>query len=188
MERGSLVRLEEELDVAIDWRGFELHPETPVGGLPLDELFPREQIAMMATHVRALARAQGAGDMVMGERLSNTRRALAAAELAKERGLLDAFRREAMSASWQRGADLEDDRELAAIARAAGLDGEAAVAASRDRGYLARVDAMRLEAGRAGVNGIPTLVFGPGRIVVGAQPYQVIARAAEAAGARRRDV
>lgn len=38
-------------------------------------------------------------------------------------------------------------------------------------------------AARAGVNGIPTFFFGQGPVVVGAQPDEELARAAEAAGA-----
>ncbi len=32
-EQSNLVRLQEEFDVEVDRRGFELHPETPVGGM-----------------------------------------------------------------------------------------------------------------------------------------------------------
>ena len=40
-ERSSLVRLQKEYVVAIDWRGFELHPETPGGGRPNSPLTQR---------------------------------------------------------------------------------------------------------------------------------------------------
>jgi predicted DsbA family dithiol-disulfide isomerase len=45
-----------------------------------------------------------------------------------------------------------------------------------------RVGAMGRDAGRAGVTGIPTFLVGRQRIV-GCQPYEVIAAAAEAEGA-----
>lgn len=124
------------------------------------------------------------------ERIPNTRRALAMAELARERGVLDAFRDSAMRAHWRDGMDLEKDADLAEVARRAGLDPALALAASRDPKYLARIDAVREEAGAMGVTGIPTFVFGELEeepvAVVGCQPYEVLAEAAEQAGALRK--
>jgi predicted DsbA family dithiol-disulfide isomerase len=71
------------------------------------------------------------------------------------------------------------------LASEAGLDPDAAVAASRDPKYLARIDQRRAEAEEMGVTGIPTFVAG-NRGVVGAQPYEVLARLVESAGARKR--
>ncbi len=123
-------------------------------------------------------------------RIPNTRRALAIAELARERGMLDAFRDSAMRAHWRDGMDLEKDADLAEVARHAGLDPDEALAASRDPKYLARIDAVREEANALGVTGIPTFVFGDLEAkplaVVGCQPYEVLAEAAQQAGARRR--
>jgi predicted DsbA family dithiol-disulfide isomerase len=90
-----------------------------------------------------------------------------------------------MDAYWQDGLDLEDDAVLAGCARTAALDPAAAMAALADPALEARVDAARAAAGRAGVTGIPTFDIGDLR-VVGCQPYPVLARAAEEAGARRR--
>jgi predicted DsbA family dithiol-disulfide isomerase len=59
------------------------------------------------------------------------------------------------------------------------------VAAVAEPAFRARVDAMGREAARAGVTGIPTFLIGDRR-VVGCQPYEVLAAAAEAAGAKRR--
>lgn len=139
----------------------------------------------MTAHLQKMAREQGAGEIVVGERLPNTRRALAVAELARERGILDDFRDQAMNAYWQEGRDLEDDRVLRDVLERAGLDVAEGLAAQDDAVYLARVDALREEATRAGVNGIPTMFFGDGPVVVGAQPRAQLVEAAERAGARR---
>jgi len=123
-------------------------------------------------------------------RIPNTRRALAVAELARERGVLDAYRASAMNAHWREGLDLENDEHLKQIAARAGLDPEQALSASRDLTYLDRIDAVRREANELGVTGIPTFVFGDlddepfG--VVGCQHYEVLEQAAREAGAQRR--
>jgi predicted DsbA family dithiol-disulfide isomerase len=123
-------------------------------------------------------------------RSPNTRRVLAMAELARERGLLDAFRESAMNAHWREGRNLEDDADLSEVARRAGLPAAEALQASRGPTYLARIDEVREEANQLGVTGIPTFVFGDREenalAVVGCQPYEVLARAASEAGAKKR--
>ncbi len=184
-EHASLVRLVAEFDVALDWRGFELHPETPPGGVTLAQLFGAGRVAGMKEYMKRFAAQFGVTDMGHPDRLPNTRRAIAVAEYARDEGRLTPFRLAAMDAHWRRGQDLESDVDLAAIASGVGLDGEAAVAASRDPRLLARVDAAREEASDRGVTGIPTFFFGDFP-VVGCQPYETLARVAARAGYRRR--
>jgi predicted DsbA family dithiol-disulfide isomerase len=164
-----------------------LHPETPVGGRALKELFASDQLEMMSAHLQRMAKQQGAGEITVGERLPNTRRALAVAEFAREQGKLDEFREAAMSAYWREGRDLEATEYLREVITSAGLDPEAGLAAQDDETYLERVDELRAEAKRAGVNGIPTMFFGEGPVVTGAQPYELLLRAAKAAGATPRE-
>jgi protein-disulfide isomerase len=52
-----------------------------------------------------------------------------------------------------------------------------------DPAYQARVDLLRAEAGRMGVTGIPTFFIGDA-VVVGCQPFEVLAAAVRRAGAR----
>ena len=59
------------------------------------------------------------------------------------------------------------------------------MASLEDPAIVQRVDAMGREAARAGVTGIPTFDLGELR-VVGCQSYEVLASAAEQAGARRK--
>ena len=90
-----------------------------------------------------------------------------------------------MDAHWRRGMDLESDADLRTLAVEAGLDPDAALAASRSDQYLSRLDRKRAEAEEAGVTGIPTFVIG-NQGVVGCQPYEVLARFVESEGARKR--
>ncbi|MBI4284282.1 MAG: DsbA family protein [Chloroflexi bacterium] len=180
-ERTSLVRLEEEFDIAVDWRGFELHPETPAGGVPLSRLFPASPTKERRQHMRDFAAAFGIADMASPEIVPNTRRALAMAEYAREMGKLDAFRTLAMQARWKDDRDLEDESVLGELAAAAGLDPQKAVAAGYSADYLTRVDSIRAEAERMGITGIPAFIIGKVRIV-GCQPYQILADSVLKAG------
>lgn len=167
--------------MTVDWRGFELHPETPPGGIAVAALFGAARTAAMHAHLRRFAEGFGV-TIEPREHLPNTRRVLAVAELARERGHVDALREAAMRAHWRDGRDLEDDETLRAIAGTAGLDPDEAVSASRSPVYLGRVDELRREATRAGVHGIPTFFLGSER-VVGCQPYETIRQVALRAGA-----
>jgi predicted DsbA family dithiol-disulfide isomerase len=169
--------------VEVDWAGYELHPETPPGGVPLSEVLPDAE--GMLGYVRSFAAGFGITDLVPPRRLPSTRRAHAVAQLARGEGRLEAFREAAFDAYWRRGRGLESDDDLAALARTVGLDPRAAVAAAADPALLARVDAARREAAAAGVSGIPTFEVGESRIV-GCQRYEVLADAARRAGAKRR--
>ena len=139
----------------------------------------------MRGHLARFAAGFGITDMHSPDRSPNTRAALALAEHARDAGRLHEVRHALMEAFWRHGEDLEDRKVLARCAREAGLDASAALAAIEDPAVVARVDAMGRDAARAGVTGIPTFLVG-GRRIVGCQPYEVLAAAAEAAGAARR--
>ena len=47
-EASTVPRLLADYDLTLDWRGFELHPGTPRGGLPLTALFPGAHLPSLA--------------------------------------------------------------------------------------------------------------------------------------------
>jgi predicted DsbA family dithiol-disulfide isomerase len=159
-----------------------------VGGLPLVEMFGAERVARMRPYLLDFAKAQGVTGMVVPAHKPNTRKALALAEWARDRGKLHEVRTGLMNAYWRSGLDIEEDEVLARVAGEAGFDGPGgagAIRESRAPGILARVAAMGREAAAAGVTGIPTFDIGAER-VVGAQPYAVLAEAVVRQGGRPR--
>jgi predicted DsbA family dithiol-disulfide isomerase len=183
-ERSSLTRLKGDFDLAIDWRGFELRPDTPLRGAEIAELFPASRLAMMQQRRHEIAEAFG---VPMGDppRLPNTRKALAVAEWARDQGRLWEFRDAAMDSHWLHGGDLGDDATLAKLAESVGLNGEEATRAGHERTYLERVRANRVLGERRGVQGVPTSFVGE-RVVVGCAPYEEFVEMVEAAGVKRR--
>jgi len=162
-----------------------LHPEIPPGGVARDDYFGEARSREAADDLTRFAARFGVHGMRFGDRIPSTAAALAVAEHARDQGRLHPFRRAAMEAYWLHGRDIEDRAVLAECARQAGLDPERAAAAADDPALRARVAAMGAEARRAGVTGIPTFFFGR-RVVGGCQPYELLARVAEAEGAARR--
>jgi predicted DsbA family dithiol-disulfide isomerase len=150
----------------------------------MDEYFPPERLRGMGDYMKNFAAQFGIDDFQSRDRIPNTRRALALAEVAREEGKLEPYRQRAMHAHWRDGMDLENDDDLRTIARDAGLSDDA-VEQSKDPKYLQRIDAIRQEANAIGIDGIPTFVLGRYGFS-GAQSYEQFERLAEKAGAKRR--
>lgn len=151
-------------------------------------MFGAERVAKMRPYLLDFAKAQGVAGMVIPPHKPNTRKALALAEWARDRGKLHEVRTALMDTYWRSGLDIEDDAVLARVVDEAGFsgpEGEAAIGESRSSEILARVAAMGREAAAAGVTGIPTFDIGTER-VVGAQPYEVLAKAVVRQGGRAR--
>lgn len=184
-EESTVPRLVAEFELELEWHGFELHPGTPRGGMPLTELFRGAHLPALHERTKAFGERFGVRGFQPPDRLRNTRRALAMAEHAREHGVLDAFRKAAFDAHWRRGKDLEADADLREIAASVGLEPTAALAAADDPVVLERVDSRQAQARQKGVSGIPTFDFENLR-VSGCQPFEVLADAARRAGAKPR--
>jgi predicted DsbA family dithiol-disulfide isomerase len=176
MEQSSLVKLQENYDVEIHWRGFELHPETPIGGIAVTTFFQGRPIEKIRSRMQTFAREFGV-EMVMPDHLANTGRALAMSEFARDEGKLDAFREHATQGYWTMGRDLENEDHLKKIANAAGLPAQEALEASIDPVFTDRVQKTREEGIKRMVTGVPTLFFG-GMPVVGCQRYETFEKVA----------
>ena len=181
-EQSTVPRLLDDFEMQLDWHGFELHPETPEGGMPLSDLFPGVNLSALHAQTKQFAAGFGVRDFNPPDRLRNTRRALAMAEYARDQDKLTPFRNAAFEAHWRLGKNLELPDDLVGLAESAGLDPTAALEASTDPAYLARVDQHQAEARARGVRGIPTFELGSVR-VTGCQPYEALASAARRAGA-----
>jgi predicted DsbA family dithiol-disulfide isomerase len=184
-EESTVPALLRDYELSLDWRGFELHPGTPRGGMPLTKLFPGAHLPSLHERTRRFGAQFGVASFDPPDVLVNSRRALALAELARDRKVLEPYRHAAFEAHWRGRKNLESDADLRELAASVGLDPDAALSAADDPAYLARVDEKQADARAQGVSGIPTFFFGDVR-VVGCQPLEALARAAERAGAKRR--
>ena len=107
---------------------------------------------------------------------SNSRRALEAAEYAREHAMFEAFHLAVFRAYFQHGQDIGDWAVLIDAANQSGLDGEAMRQAVEQGTYRETVEAHIGEAQRLGITAVPTFIL-DGVTVVGAQPYEVFRQA-----------
>lgn len=155
------------------WLPFELHPEAPPEGIPREAYFGRARSEQMHAHLQNVASSVGL-NMTPRDVIINSRRALAAAEFAREHGKFDEVHHALFKAHWEGTARLESVDDLVEIGAAHGLDSAALRAAIDDGLYEPVIDDNRATATSAGINAIPAHIFGGRYLVVGAHPYEML--------------
>jgi predicted DsbA family dithiol-disulfide isomerase len=127
----------------------------------------------MHSHLQSVADSVGL-TMETRDVIINSRRALGAAEYAREHGHYDEMHRALFKAHWEGAGKLEDVDDLVRIGASVGLD-EAGLRQAIDSGrYEDVIDENRRLATSAGIDAIPAHVFGRRYLVLGAQPYDVL--------------
>jgi predicted DsbA family dithiol-disulfide isomerase len=171
-------RARREFDAEVEWLPFDLHPEYPVEGIPLEELHRRYGIGV-GERDPLHARFAAAGlEYNRPETVPNTRLALRLTELARERGLHEPFHDRLMDAYWSEATDIGEPDELRRLAAEVGLDADDVEGVIADgSAYLDVVEASTHEAQSVGINAIPAFVLDRRLIVLGAQPLDVFREA-----------
>jgi len=169
---------------SVTWLPFELHPEAPAEGIPRDVYFGRARSERIQSHMQSIAESVG---LRMSQRdvIINSRRALGAAEFAREKDRFVDMHRALFKAHWEGTGKLEDIDDLVRIGSSVGLDGaELRGAIEADR-YADVIDENRRLATSVGINAIPAHIFGRRYLVMGAQPYDALKDVAEQARATK---
>ena len=164
--------LEREGKVTITWLPFELHPEAPVEGIPRDVYFGRARSEGMRTHLQSVAESVGLR-LETRDVIINSRRALGAAEFARERGKFEEMHRALFRAHWEGTGKLEDVDDLVRIGESVGLGGAELRQAIEDDRYELVIDENRRMASSVGIDAIPAHIFARHYLVLGAQPREV---------------
>ncbi len=163
----------------MDWRGFELHPETKPGGISVEELLGAKRTKDFFAYLERFA-ADFDVPVESPKRVPNTRRSLAMTEYARDLGKLEAFRDAVMEAHWLKGKNIESDGDLGELAKMVGLNSNDALSAADDPIFIGRVSAARDEAHSRKVTVLPTFIMGDFK-VVGCQPYENVLKKVEKA-------
>jgi len=127
----------------------------------------------MHSHLQSIADSVGL-QMHSRDVIINSRRALGAAEFARERGKFDDMHHALFKAHWEGTGRLEDVGDLVRIGGGVGLDGDELRSAVEEHRYDAAIDENRRMASSAGIDAIPAHIFGRRYLILGAQPYDVL--------------
>ncbi len=109
--------------------------------------------------------------------LSNSRRALMAAEFSRDRAKFQPVHEAIFSSYFSHGLDIGNFEVLSHIARSAGLDPGELKSAVENNTYAPRLVQAQRQAAEAGVTGVPTFVIAGAKTIVGAQPIDVFRKA-----------
>jgi predicted DsbA family dithiol-disulfide isomerase len=168
--------------VNVTWLPFELHPEAPVEGIPREAYFGRERSERIHSHLQSVAESVGL-TMTLRDVIINSRRALGAAEFARERGLYDEMHHALFKAHWEGTGRLEEIDDLVRIGADISLEASELRTALEEDRYAEVIDENRRLASSVGIDAIPAHIFGQRYLVVGAQPYEVLKQVVDRLGA-----
>jgi predicted DsbA family dithiol-disulfide isomerase len=127
----------------------------------------------MRARLKSVAESVGLA-MEQRDVIINSRRALGAAEFAREHGLYEEMHHALFTAHWEKTGKLENVDDLVRIGQGVGLDpGELRAAIEQGR-YDDVLDENRRLAASAGIDAIPAHIFARRYLVMGAQPYEVL--------------
>ena len=165
-------QLKEKFDLDVEWRPFEIHPETPKEGTELNNLpFPKEYLEMMKANVKRLADDVGV-TFKLTDKLPNSQMALYISEFARKKGKFDEFHKLVFDAYWKDGKDIGDQTMLLSLAELIGFNRKEILEYIDSEEPFKELKKSLKELRNYGINGVPTFIIG-NRIVVGAQPYEV---------------
>jgi len=165
-------QLKKEYNLDIEWKPFEIHPETPKGGaLTKDLPFPKEYLEMAFANVKRLADQDGL-TLKFSEKLPNSRLALYISEFARKKGKFEEFHKLVLNAYWLEGKNIGDKSLLLDLAESVGLNKkEIEIYLDSDEPFKVIQKSLK-ELRTYGINGVPTFLI-EDRLIVGAQPYEV---------------
>ena len=180
--------MKEQYNINIVWTHFPLHPETPVDGISLEDLFAgrsKADVEAMQARMKGLMAEEG---LPYGERTHtyNSRLAQELGKWADTQPQGDAFHDAMFHAYFVAGQNIGDIDTLVQIAESVGLSADEARAVLTERRFQAEIDADWQRSRDFGITGVPTFVA-DGRGVVGAQPYETLERLLQMAGVTRRN-
>lgn len=162
--------------VQIDWRAFELRP------YPVPTLDPQGEY-LRSTWERAVypMAAQRGMRLRLPPVQPRSRRALEAAEFARDAGRHEAMHTALFRAFFEDGRDLDDLDVLLEAAVSVDLEPARLQAALEAGQYTAKVQADRALAEQLGIRSVPSMLIGPatgdpatGDRVVGSQPFEIL--------------
>jgi predicted DsbA family dithiol-disulfide isomerase len=179
-------KLRTEHNVKIEWVHFPLHPETPVEGRSLADLFAGRGVDRKAMNAQMKARMDAEG-LPYGERTMtyNSRLAQEVGKWADTQPGGEAIHDAMFRAYFVEARNIGDPVVILEIVKQAALSVDDAREVIEKRTFKDAVDEDWALSRQLGVTGVPTFVAGRYG-VVGAQPYETLERLVEKAAAEEK--
>ena len=175
-----LDKLREGYELDVDWCFFEIHPDNPAEGKPVEELgYPPEQWQRMMENLEQMAKND---QLPLAPRTftTNSHSALLLAEATRALApdAFDKLHKRLFEAYFAERQNIGDREVLEKIAKACGIPDDVVARAWSDPVYEERLRSQYHRAAQIGVQGVPAYLFGR-YVVSGAVPAQTLYQAAE---------
>lgn len=164
-------KLKEEFNFEIEWKSFEIHPETPADSIDLKEFYPTSDLEAIKDYLENFG--SDVDIKINNTRLSNSQLSLQAGEFAKTQGMFEVFQQEVFCSYFDEGKDIGRKDVLLEIAEKIGLNKAELIAYLNSPEAKERVNNSSRGAIDSGINGVPTFIIG-NEVVVGAQPTDTL--------------
>jgi predicted DsbA family dithiol-disulfide isomerase len=178
--------LKREYEIGIRWTAFPLHPETPLEGTTLEELFAGRSVDIKQL-VDHLIRTAGELGLPFGkrEKTYNSRLAQELGKLAEKEGCGEEFHNAAFRAYFADGMNIGRSAVLVELGASVGLSNEQVRDVLENRTFKDAVDEDWRRSYQAGVTAVPTFMMN-GMSIAGAQPYENLVRMMDANGVNKK--
>ena len=175
-----LDKLRDGYELDVDWCFFEIHPDNPAEGKPVEELgYPPEQWQRMMANLEQMARDDGL-PLATRTFTTNSHSALLLAEATRRLApeAFDGLHKRLFEAYFAESQNIGDRNVLQKVAAECGIAEDVVEQAWNDPVYEQRLRDQSWRAAQIGVQGVPAFLFGR-YMVAGAVPAETLYRAAE---------
>jgi predicted DsbA family dithiol-disulfide isomerase len=177
-----------EYEIAIRWRAFPLHPETPEQGVSLEKLFADRRVDMQEIRHKLGKTAEEFGLPFRGsDKLYNSRLAQELGLWSESKNRGDEFHAAVFKAYFVDSKNIANVPVLVELASSVALPVDEAVDILKTRAFSTAVDADWVLSKEKSITAVPTLILYQDR-VVGAQPYKVLEELMQVNGVKRRKI
>lgn len=164
-------KLKQEVDFDIDWRAFEIHPDTPKDGVAINDYFRGYNMDAAKNYLESFGKDV---EMKMSNvTLANSHMSLKANEFANKHNKQDEFLMANFKAYFEDGKNIGTMEVVLKIGESVGLDEEKLKAYLESEEAEQAIEASSNEARELGITGVPTFIIGD-KMIVGAQSYKVL--------------
>lgn len=170
-------KLKEQYNANVVWHSYELRP---AGAPPISPTY-RASIEAKRPAMEQMAKERYGLEINPGPFGVDSRPALVGAKFAEAHGVGELYHDAIFRAYWQQAKNIEERDVLADTAVSLGLEREVFLDALQAPQHIGAVNADIEQAIQFGLSGVPALVFNQKYLVVGAQPYDLLAEVAEKA-------
>lgn len=153
-----------------------MHPEVPIEGKKVSELFPGMSVEGMFANLNNMSSVYGI-KFSGADLISNTHIALLASEYAKEKGKFHDFHDKLFYAYFNEAKNIGDVELLKSIAESVGLNKDEMIKKLEDGSYESKLEEAKNLAIKYRVRSTPTFIINDKHAIVGAQSIEVFKEA-----------